>query len=390
MSESGPLEARALAHRVIRMTGRDPDEPHRAATPLELPFDLTFVVAFGVAAEQLAHLLAEGHVASGLTSFTLAMLGVCWAWGNFSWFASAYDTEEWPFRVATMVQMVGVLIFTLGLPDVFRSIDQGHHVDSTVTVAGYVVMRVAMVFQWFRATTQDLPRRSACLTYLTTILVAQAGWVLLLFVETSVLMRFLLSVPLVLVELAGPWIAETRKGGTPWHAGHLAERGGLLAIIALGEGVIGTVASLAAVVVHQGWSLDAALVGVAGTGLTFGMWWIYFLIPSAGILQAHRERVFGWGYGHIVIFSAIAATGAGLHVAASFIEDQAHISGVATVLCVAVPVGVFVLMSTRCTPTWSASATRSTSACSPAPRSSSLPRPGWPRPACRWRGACSS
>ena len=79
MSESGPLAPRALAHRVIRMTGRDPDEPHRAATPLELLFDLTFVVAFGVAAEQLAHLLAEGHVASGLTSFTLAMLGVCWA-----------------------------------------------------------------------------------------------------------------------------------------------------------------------------------------------------------------------------------------------------------------------------------------------------------------------
>ena len=47
-----------------------------------------------------------------------------------------------------MVQMVGVLIFTLGLPAVFGSIDQGHHVDSTVTVAGYVVMRVAMVFQW--------------------------------------------------------------------------------------------------------------------------------------------------------------------------------------------------------------------------------------------------
>jgi low temperature requirement protein LtrA len=136
------------------------------------------------------------------------------------------------------------------------------------------------------------PRRSACLIYLTTILVDQAGWVLLLFVETSVPVRLVLLVPLLLVELAGPWIAETRKGGTPWHAGHLAERYGLLAIIALGEGVIGTVASLAAVVEHQGWSLDAALVGVAGTGLIFGMWWIYFLVPSAGILQAHRERVF--------------------------------------------------------------------------------------------------
>jgi low temperature requirement protein LtrA len=341
--ESGPSSPQALAHRVVRMVGRDPAEPHRAATPLELLFDLTFVVAFGVAAERLAHLLAEGHLASGLVGFGFAMFAVCWAWINFSWFASAYDTDDWPFRVATMVQMVGVLIFTLGLPDVFASIDQGRF-DNTVTVAGYVVMRVAMGFQWFRAAAQNPERRGACRTYLTTILVAQVGWVLLLFVDASVPVTLALIAPLVLIELAGPWVAETRKGGTPWHARHLAERYGLLAIIALGEGVIGTVASLAAVVEHQGWSLDAVLVGVAGTGLTFGMWWTYFLVPAAGILEAHRDRVFPWGYGHIPIFAAIAATGAGLHVAALFIEHQAHIGAVATVLSVAVPVGGFVLM----------------------------------------------
>jgi low temperature requirement protein LtrA len=343
MTESGPPLPPTLAHGVTRMIGRDPNEPHRAATPLELLFDLTFVVGFGVAAEQLAHLLAEGHLASGLIGFGVAMFAVCWAWINFSWFASAYDTDDWPFRVATMVQMVGVLIFTLGLPDVFASLDQGQHLSNAVTVAGYVVMRIAMGFQWSRAATQDPARRSACLTYLTTILVAQAGWVLLVLVETSNLVWFVSAVPLLGIELAGPWIAESRKGGTPWHAHHIAERYGLLAIIALGEGVIGTVASLGAVVERQGWSVDAALVGVAGTGLTFGMWWVYFLIPSAGILQAHRERVFPWGYGHIVIFTAIAATGAGLQVAAFFIEGQAHISGVMTVLTVAVSVGMFVL-----------------------------------------------
>jgi low temperature requirement protein LtrA len=346
MSESRTSSPQALAHGVTRMSGRDPNEPHRAATPLELLFDLTFVVGFGVAAEQLAHLLAEGHLASGLVGFGFAMFAVCWAWINFSWFASAYDTDDWPFRVATMVQMVGVLIFTLGLPEVFASIDHGLHLNNAVAVAGYVVMRIAMGLQWLRAATQNPQRRSACLTYLTTILVAQVGWVLLLLVETSVSVpvTLLYMVPLVLLELSGPWIAETRKGGTPWHAHHLAERYGLLAIIALGEGVIGTVASLGAVVQRQGWTPDAVLVGVAGTGLTFGMWWTYFIIPSAGILQAHRERFFAWGYGHILIFAAIAATGAGLHVAASYIEGQAHISGVATVLSVAVPVGGFVLM----------------------------------------------
>ena len=53
-------------HRVRRMAGRDPDEQHRVATPLELLFDLTFVIAFGAAADELAHFLAEGHVATGV------------------------------------------------------------------------------------------------------------------------------------------------------------------------------------------------------------------------------------------------------------------------------------------------------------------------------------
>jgi hypothetical protein len=48
-------------------------ERHRAATPLEVLCDLTFVVAFGVAGEQFAHVLAEGHFAAGLTAFGLAI-----------------------------------------------------------------------------------------------------------------------------------------------------------------------------------------------------------------------------------------------------------------------------------------------------------------------------
>ena len=46
--------------------GRDPDEDHRAATPLELLYDLTFVVAFGTAADELAHYVAEDHVGAGV------------------------------------------------------------------------------------------------------------------------------------------------------------------------------------------------------------------------------------------------------------------------------------------------------------------------------------
>jgi len=174
-----------LGHRRRRLTGRDPHEPHRAATPLELLYDLVFVVAFGQAADELAHYVAEGDG---------------------------------------------------------------------------------------------------------------------------------------------------------------AERYGLLVIITLGEGIIGTVASLSAVVNGPaGWSADAALVALAGVGLTFGMWWMYFAMPSGDVLDVHPERVFFWAYGHIVIFGSLAAVGAGLHVAAYYLEHLTTIGAVGTVLSAAVPLAVYVL-----------------------------------------------
>lgn len=325
------------------MAGRDPHETGRAATPLELLFDLTFVVAFGIAASQFAHLLAEGHVAAGLAAFFFAMFAVCWAWINFSWFASAYDTDDWAYRLTTMLQMVGVIILALGLPQMYASIEHGGHVDNAVVVSGYVVMRVAMVAQWLRAARQDPQRRKACLTYAMWITVAQIGWVAAIFVHTSVPLTIAIVLSLVLIEIMGPVIAELRQGGTPWHAHHIAERYGLFTIIALGEGVVGTVASLTAVVGEQGWSIEAVFVAVAGIGLTFGMWWTYFVLPQADILHARRERSFWFGYLHIVVFASIVATGAGLHAAAYYIEDHSKLSSLATVMTVVIPVGIYIL-----------------------------------------------
>jgi low temperature requirement protein LtrA len=154
---------------------------------------------------------------------------------------------------------------------------------------------------------------------------------------------FVVVAVLIGVETLGPLLAETRRGGTPWHAHHIAERYGLLAIIALGEGVVGTVASLSAVVGAQGWTFDAAFVAVAGVGLTFGMWWSYFALPHAELLHTHRERSFWFGYLPIVMYGAIVATGAGLHVAAYYIEHHSKLSAAETVLAVALPVGLYIV-----------------------------------------------
>lgn len=329
-----------LHHHLRRMAGRDPHEDHRVATPLELLFDLTFVISFGVAASQLAHALSEGHFGTGLLGFGIAGFAICWAWTNFSWFSSAYDTDDWLFRVITMVQMSGVLVLGLGLPRMFASLEHGAHLDAGMMVAGYVIMRLAMIFQWLRAAWQDPGRQRAAWTYAVLVSAVQIGWVALVIASPPLGIAVIFYALLAFGEVAAPALAEHR-GGTPWHAHHIAERYSLFAIIALGEGIVGTVAALSAIVEAQGWTLDAALACIAGMGLTFGMWWVYYMLPSAEILHHHRNRAFGWAYGQLVVISAIVATGAGLHVAAYFIEHKAHIGALATILCVAVPVGIF-------------------------------------------------
>ena len=330
-----------IRHDSRRMRGRDPHEKHRAATPLELLFDLTFATSFGLAASEVAPLLATGHFIAALVGFGFASFAICWAWINFSWFSSAYDTDDWLFRIVTMVQMIGVLVLAAGLPRMFASIERIGRLDNSVMVLGYVIMRVAMVFQWLRAAKDDPTRRRVCLTYASTISIAQVGWVVQIVEPLTASAAIILGGILVLVEMTGPVLAERQAGGTPWHARHIAERHSLFAIIALGEGVVGTVAALSAVVDRQGWTLDAMLVGIAGMGLTFGMWWVYYLVPSGEILERHRERAPVWGYAQMLVVTSIVATGAGLRVAADFIEGSAAITEVAVVLAVAVPVGVF-------------------------------------------------
>ena len=325
-------------HRLRPMVGRDPAEEHRSATPLELLFDVTFVAAFAQASDQAAHLIAEGHFASATTGFIFVTFAVCWAWVNFSWFASAFDTDDWFFRLMTMVQMVGVLILALGTPPVFESIDAGEPLDIGVMVAGYIVMRVAMIAQWLRVARQDPASRRTALIFATTIAIAQIGWTLvaLLHVPLGILAPVLIV--LYSVELGGPVFAARASGIPPWHAHHIAERYGLFMIITLGEVLLGTIAAVSGVVDRVGWSLEAVTVAVAGIGLAFGLWWSFFVVPFGEILARHRGRAWVWAYGGILVFSSTAALGAGLHAAAYVAGGEATVGVPAAVVVVAVPV----------------------------------------------------
>jgi low temperature requirement protein LtrA len=121
----------------VRMTSRDSEESHRASTPLELFFDLTFAVAISEAASGLHHGLVGGQVRNVLIGFPLVFFAIWWAWMNFTWFASAYDTDDAVYRVAVFVQMAGVLILAAGVPRALTDLAAGFAV--TVPAAIYLV-----------------------------------------------------------------------------------------------------------------------------------------------------------------------------------------------------------------------------------------------------------
>ncbi|WP_282205769.1 low temperature requirement protein A [Kitasatospora fiedleri] len=317
---------------VRRMLARDRGESHRASTPLELFFDLCFVVAIAQAGRELAHALAGGHLGTALTGFTMSFFAVWWAWMNFTWFASAYDVDDVPYRLTTLVQITGVLVLAAGVPRIFE--DR----DLTLGVAGYVLMRLAMVTQWLRAARGESgPARTCALRYAAGITLVQVFWVVLLFLPHGVQGPLF---PLgVLVELAVPvWAEKDRQ--TPWHRHHIVERYGLFTIIVLGETVAAaTVAIQTALDEHEA---IAELLPIAAGGLLicFGAWWIYFADDSHDHLRDNRQAL-PWGYGHYLIFASAAAVGAGLEVAVEHAVGAAHVSERAATAAVTVPTALF-------------------------------------------------
>src|ERR1044072_904571 len=103
-----------------RMAARDLTEPHRVSSPLELLFDLTFVAAASQIVGRLAHATEQGHGLEAVGPFLIVFFAIWWAWMNFTWFASAYDTDDVPYRVMTLLQMAGVLVLAAGVPAAFE------------------------------------------------------------------------------------------------------------------------------------------------------------------------------------------------------------------------------------------------------------------------------
>ena len=316
------------------MTARSLDETHRAATPLELLFDLVSVIAIAAAATGLHHSIVENHAATGLISFGMAFFSIWWAWMNFTWFASAYDNDDAIYRVAVFVMMIGSLFLAAGISSMFSTM------DFSLGIIGYVIMRFAHVGLLIRAGLHNAHNRKTSKMHAIGIILCQLGWIVgFYFVgQEHVLIFFAL---MVAFEFMVPAVVS-KYGELPWHIGHIAERYGLLTIIVLGESLLSLTVAIQKISHLPDNTAALAIHITAGFVSMFALWWLYFNEKEFKALKK-KASTFLWGYGHVVIFASIAAFGAGLAINLDYIDHHAKISSFVANLSVAIPAAGFLI-----------------------------------------------
>lgn len=318
------------------LSPRHPDEQHRAATPLELFFDLVSVIAIASAAAGLHHAIAEGHALEGIPAFLMAFFAIWWAWMNYTWFASAYDNDDTLFRLLTMLIMAGSLTMAAGIGEMFKTN------DLTMVVMGYVIMRIGMVALWLRAARHDPARRATALTYALGIAIVQVFWIIFgLLQPLGAAITYGMFLLGVIFELSVPALAE-RKNITPWHRHHIIERYGLLNIIVLGETLLAGAMALEQFDIVGTNGLPFFYLSFSALVIVFSMWWLYFA-REPHLSRPNLKHALLWGYGHFIIFASGAAVGAGFAVLVDIAAHHAEASQLTGLYAVAIPVAFYML-----------------------------------------------
>ncbi len=302
---------------------RNPSEPHHSrlsatrregerVTPLELFFDLVFVLAI----TQCTALMSHHPTWSGLAQGLLVLGVLWWAWVGYAWLTSVIDPEEGAVRLVIFGAMAAMLIVSLCVPEAFG------HLALTFALA-YGAFRVAHIALFMLATEDDAAfRRSVVgLAVSTAVAVGLLGAASFLdgFAQGA-----LWGLALFL-DMAGPYFF----GAEGWKLmpTHFAERHGLIVIIALGESIV-------AIGVGAAGALDLGIgaVAVLGVVLAAAMWWVYFdvvaLVSTRRLAEAEAGRAQNelardsYSYIHLALVAGIVLVALGMKKAIGHSSEE--------------------------------------------------------------------
>jgi low temperature requirement protein LtrA len=233
-------------------------EHEHSVTPRELFFDLVFVFAF----TQVATLLANDPTFSGIGRGVLVVAALWWPWTAYAWLTNTVDPEEGFVGAALLVALIAMFIAALAVPHVFGD-------DGVLFGAAFLVV-VAMHLALYALAGRGHPDLLAAVLRLapwsllgaTLILVAGFG-----FADGA-------RTWLWAGALASIYVGAGLSGSTGWrvHPSHLAERYGLVLIIALGEAFVAIGIGAAGV----GLGLGEVVAAILGLLVATSFWLAYF------------------------------------------------------------------------------------------------------------------
>ena len=225
-------------------------------TPLELFFDLVFVLAL----TQCTALMAEQPTWEGLAKGLLVLGVMWWAWVGYAWLTSVVDPEEGAVRISIFAAMAALLIVSLCVPQAFDGL-------ALEFALAYGVVRAGQIALFWIASRDEPGLRSSVVGLAVGTFFGVGILVAASFLDG--IAQGALWVLFFVVDVGGPYV--TGSEGWKLQPKHFAERHGLIIIIALGESIVAI-----------GAGADAALtVGIAvaaafGIALAAAQWWAYF------------------------------------------------------------------------------------------------------------------
>jgi low temperature requirement protein LtrA len=283
-------------------------------TPLELFFDLVFVLAI----TQCTALMSHHPTWSGLIQGLLVLGMLWWAWTGYAWLTSVVDPEEGAVRLVIFGAMAALLLVSLCVPEAFGSL-------ALAFALIYGVVRSAQIALFMLASPDDDGLRHSVLGLAVSTLVAVS--LLALASLFDGLAQGALWALALFLDMAGPYFFGSE--GWKLMPGHFAERHGLIVIIALGESIV-------AIGVGASHTLDLGIgtAAVLGVALTAAMWWTYFdivaIVAGRRLAEAEPGRVQNemardsYSYVHLGMFAGIVLVALGLKTTIGHFGDHLH------------------------------------------------------------------
>ncbi len=283
-------------------------------TPLELFFDLVFVLAITQCTALMAHHPTWSGIAQGL--LVLGMLW--WAWTGYAWLTSVVDPEEGAVRLIMFGAMAALLLVSLCVPEAFGSLGLAFALI-------YGVVRTAHIALFMLASPDDDGLRHSVLGLAVSTLVAVS--LLALASAFDGLAQGALWALALFLDMGGPYFFGSE--GWKLMPGHFAERHGLIVIIALGESIV----AIGVGAEHE-LTLGIGTAAVLGVALTAAMWWVYFdvvaIVSGRRLAEAETGRAQNelardsYSYLHLIMVAGIVLTALGLKTTIGHFGDHLH------------------------------------------------------------------